>query len=693
MRRFFSWTLAHGKFLLVVTLIALAVSGVMTLMVGINYDMSKYLPPASDALTAKNLMRDEFGITGRAEVGLKKSPEDALETIEALKKVEGVESVISLYDAEEMPKPLSFMKKESLDSFYKDGIMRLEVFFDDEDDTPRTHAAVGKIREIAGADALVTGPAAVQYDWSSVGNGEMKLYYVIAIVSIFTILVLSLHSLISPILFLLTIGVAVGLNAGTNLFFKEISAMTVRIFAIIQLAVSMDYSIFLLHRFERELLTESDPFRAMVTATADTATAIFASALTTIGGFVALVFMQYGFGRDLGLVMAKGVFFSLVSVVILLPPLLLRFYPLIERTKLKLPAISTRGFGKRVMKARYFIIGLALLMAVPLYLAQKKIDYYYATSENLDPSSPSIVDAKTMNATFKSGNVVALLLPNDGGEAEEKIAKELRALPEVTTVTALTTLADNATSTLVIPEAVRDRFVSKDHRLMQIALDLPVDGARTEKVLEKIEEIAHRYEKDALLAGEATVYREFHQITDVDFVRVNIISIVLIGLIVLFSFKSLSVPILLVFVIRMGTWINIAIPYFTGTKLSFLSAIIVSSIQLGATVDYAILFTSMMQAGFKEGGGGIDTAVTALARTAPAITTSALILFAGTYSIFAVTKIRITAEMTRLIGRGALISLALVVTLLPALFYLLEKLIVRTGIGWSMKGDQDEKKN
>lgn len=693
MRRFFSWTLAHGKLLLVVTIAALVVSGALALMVGVNYDMSKYLPSESDALTAKNLMRDEFGITGRAEVGLRTSPEDALETIEAIKKVEGVESVISLYDAEEMPRPVSFMKKESLDSFYKDGIMRLQIFFDDEDDTPRTHAAVGKIREIAGEDALVTGPAAVQYDWSSVGNGEMKLYYVIAIVSIFTILVLSLQSFISPILFLATIGVAVGLNAGTNIFFDEISAMTVRIFAIIQLAVSMDYSIFLLHRFERELLSEPDPFRAMVTATADTATAIFASALTTIGGFVALVFMQYGFGRDLGLVMAKGVFFSLVSVVILLPPLLLRFYPLIKRTKLKLPAVSTHGFGKRVLKARYVIVGLALLAAVPLYLAQKNIDYYYATSENLDPSSPSIVDGETMNRIFKSGNVVALILPNDGGEAEEKIAKELKTLPEVTTVTALTTLADNATSTLVIPESARSRFVSDEHRIMQIALDLPVDGERTEKVLDTIEEIAHRYEENALLAGEATVYREFHKITDVDFVRVNILSIVLIGLIVLVSFKSLSVPILLVFVIRMGTWINIAIPYFAGTKLSFLSAIIVGAIQLGATVDYAILFTSMMQAGLKERGGGIDTAVTALAQTAPAITTSALILFAGTYSIFAVTKIRITAEMTRLIGRGALISLLLVMTLLPALFYLLEKIIVRTGIGWSMKGDQDEKKN
>lgn len=693
MRRFFSWTLAHGRLLLIVTIIALVVSGALSLMVGVNYDMSKYLPPESDALTAMNLMRDEFGITGRAEVGLKRSPEDALEAIEAIKKVEGVESVISLYDAEEMPRPLSFMKKESLDSFYKDGIIRLQIFFDDEDDAPRTHAAVGKIREIAGEDALVTGPAAVQYDWSSVGNGEMKLYYVIAIVSIFTILVLSLQSFISPILFLATIGVAVGLNAGTNIFFDEISAMTVRIFAIIQLAVSMDYSIFLLHRFERELLSEPDPFRAMVTATADTATAIFASALTTIGGFIALVFMQYGFGRDLGLVMAKGVFFSLVSVVILLPPLLLRFYPLIKRTKLKLPALSTHGFGKRVMKARYVIVGLALLAAVPLYLAQKNIDYYYATSENLDPSSPSIVDGETMNRIFKSGNVVALILPNDGGAAEEKIAKELKTLPEVTTVTALTTLADNATSTLVIPESARSRFVSDEHRIMQIALDLPVDGERTEKVLDTIEEIAHRYEDNALLAGEATVYREFHKITDVDFVRVNILSIVLIGLIVLLSFKSLSVPILLVFVIRMGTWINIAIPYFAGTKLSFLSAIIVGAIQLGATVDYAILFTSMMQAGLKERGGGIDTAVTALAQTAPAITTSALILFAGTYSIFAVTKIRITAEMTRLIGRGALISLLLVVTLLPALFYLLEKLIVRTGIGWSMKGDQDEKKN
>lgn len=693
MRRFFSWTLAHGKLLLIVTIVALVVSGVLSLMVGVNYDMSKYLPPESDALTAMNLMRDEFGITGRAEVGLKRSPEDALEAIEAIKKVEGVESVVSLYDAEEMPRPVSFMKKESLDSFYKDGIMRLQIFFDDEDDAPRTHAAVGKIREIAGEDALVTGPAAVQYDWSSVGNGEMKLYYVIAIVSIFTILVLSLQSFISPILFLATIGVAVGLNAGTNIFFDEISAMTVRIFAIIQLAVSMDYSIFLLHRFERELLSEPDPFRAMVTATADTATAIFASALTTIGGFIALVFMQYGFGRDLGLVMAKGVFFSLVSVVILLPPLLLRFYPLIKRTKLKLPAVSTHGFGKRVMKARYFIVGLALLAAVPLYLAQKNIDYYYATSENLDPSSSSIVDGETMNRIFKSGNVVALILPNDGGAAEEKITKKLKTLPEVTTVTALTTLADNATSTLVIPESARSRFVSDEHRIMQIALDLPVDGERTEKVLDTIEEIAHRHEENALLAGEATVYREFHKITDVDFVRVNILSILIIGLIVLVSFKSLSVPILLVFVIRMGTWINIAIPYFAGTKLSFLSAIIVGAIQLGATVDYAILFTSMMQAGLKERGGGIDTAVTALAQTAPAITTSALILFAGTYSIFAVTKIRITAEMTRLIGRGALISLLLVMTLLPALFYLLEKIIVRTGIGWSMKGDQDEKKN
>lgn len=693
MRWFFSWTLSHGKLLLVLTIVLLSISGVFALMVGVNYDMSKYLPDSSDALTAKTLMRDEFGISGRAEVGLRMSPEEALPYIKVIQKIDGVKSVVSLYDAEDLPKPVAFMKKESLNSFYKDGIMRLQIFFDEDDDTPRTHKAVQTIKNLVGQDALVTGPAAVQYDWSSAGNGEMKIYYAIAIISIFTILVLSLGSFVSPILFLITIGVAAGLNAGTNIIFSEISAMTVRIFAIIQLAVSMDYSIFLLHRFEQELLIETDPFRAMVTATADTATAIFASALTTIGGFAALVFMQYGFGKDLGLVMAKGVFFSLVSVVILLPPLLLRFYPLIKRTKLKLPAISTRGFGRRILKSRFVIVLLALIVALPLYLAQKNIDYYYATSENLDPSSDSIVDGETMNHTFKSGNIVALILKEDGGLAEEKIVKYLKNIPEVTSLTALTTMTGGATSSLVVPKMARERFVSANHRIVQIALDLPTDGKRMEKTLEKIEDIAHRYDKSALIAGESTVYREFHKITDVDLVKVNYISILIIGLIVLFSFKSISIPILLVFVIRMATWINIAIPYFTSTKLSFLSAIIVSAIQLGATVDYAILFTSMMQRGLKERGGGIDTAITALAQTAPAITTSALILFAGTYSIFAVTKIRITAEMTRLIGRGALISLGLVLTLLPALFYLLEKIIVKTGIGWSMKGGQNVKKN
>ena len=521
---------------------------------------------------------------------------------------------------------------------------------------------------------------------------EIKIYYMVARSLSIDINVFH-NSFWEPLLFFINILIAIILNAGTNLIFGTISNATQSIFAIIQLAVSMDYSIFLLHRYQAEKAIYGSGKEAMAEAASKTFSAIAASATTTIGGFLSLVFMQFGFGKVLVLVMAKGVFFSLISVVMVLPILILRFDDFLEKHKLHLPRIPSKPLARKSLRLRWVIIVIAIIILVPSFRGSQSVDYYYATERGIDESSPSIQETNAIDAIFHDKNQLAMVIPKMDSVTEEVLVEKLKNIDHVSDVMSLRSFVSGTIPDFMIPEEIQSRFQSEHSSLIQINLNLPIEGQVTEDTIEAIVNETKTVTDTFNITGEAAVFREFHDITEEDFTRVSWISIGIIGLIIMLTFKSISLPFLLVFVIEFAIWINLAIPYFLNGDMSFISFIIIGAIQLGATVDYAILFTSMVQEYLPKEGGGIETFVHALTNVLPSVMTSALILFAGTFSIYAITNLKMTAEMTLLIGRGALISLLLVITLLPALFFVFKKLIYKTGIGWNIKKGENYEKN
>lgn len=692
MKKLFRGIILHPGIVWTLIAILILFSLIGMAKVKINYDMSMYLPKNSFALQGKEILSDEFNIQGTANIAVKRPLAEVVRMVKEIEALPNVDSVIWLGSGEDVTKPVEFMLPENVKGFYRDGWYKMQVFFVYQNDDVETVNAMSQIREIIGEDSFLSGTAAISYDWQTATGSEMGIYYALAGIVIYLILMFSLNSLWVPLLFFINIGIAILLNAGSNIIFGTISNTTASIFAIIQLAVSMDYSIFLLHRYEQEKLNFTDPKEAMTEATFKTFSAIAASGLTTIGGFLALVFMQYGFGKDLGLVMAKGVFFSLISAVTILPLLLLRFDEFLMKHRLHFPRIPSLKLSSGILKLRWSILLICALFLLPSYLGANKVEYYYATERGIDKNSRSVKDNEGMNEIFNDKNQLALLLPRLSATTEHELSEALLKIPHVSEVLGLRRFVSPTIPEFMVPEKIRTRFQSDEHSLIQISIDLPVEGALTEETINNIIHTVKGFTEDFSITGEAAVFREFHSITNQDFKRVNWISIAIIAGIILLTFKSVSLPVLLVFVIEYAIWINVSIPYFAQTDMSFISFIIIGAIQLGATVDYAILYTSLMKEYLAKEGPSIQTSIHALKDTLPSVMTSSFILFAGTISVYLITKLKMTAEMTLLIGRGALISFLLVVTLLPSLFYLFEQLISKTGLDWKIgKGVQDEK--
>lgn len=675
----------HKKFVLIIYAILIIISLYLITTVVVNYDLSSYLPSELNSIKGKNILESEFQITGTAYGLIKELDYKDIDImVGKIENVPGVKSVIWLGTAEDTLKPQDFFAEEIKDEFVSGDSNLLQIQFHNPNDSEETVSATMEIRNIVGDSGMVGGPSGISAEIRTITNKEIIYYSLVAFIIIFLILFVSMDSFVEPILFFIGIGVAIVLNMGTNGFFSSVSYTTHSIASIIQLAVSMDYSIFLLHRYIEEKKLNPNKDEAMIQAVKKTFVSILASSLTTVGGFLALTFMKYKIGTDLGLVLSKGVLLSLITVVTLLPILILLFDDQIEKYKHKIYFPNFKRIAPMVIKYRHALLIIALLLTIPSFLGQNNVDYYYANEKILPSNSYPIVADKEIDKLFANKNQLALIIPRDDKLKEVQLLDSLKTLEGVKSVRGLYSLVDITMPDLILPPEISDNFLTEDYSMINIVLNRPMEGESTKISLDNIKRITAESYSEYYLTGESAVLSDLKLVTSKDFNKVTIISILIIGGIILLAFKSLSIPFILVFIIQLGIWINLAIPYMLGNQLNFISFIIIGAFQLGATVDYAILYTSRFRENLelypKE-----EAAQKTIEDTGSAILTSALILFTGTLSVSLITSIKNASELTLLISRGAIISLILVIGVLPSLLILFNKIIGLTTIGWTNK--------
>lgn len=681
MRRIASFIVHHKKAILLCYAAVLVLAFIGMGLVSIEYDLSSYLPKSMNSIMGKEILQKEFETNGTAKLVIKS---DNLRYVQELKNnikaIPAVKNVVWLDDVEDIMKQEEFFDQTLAERFRVDGYHLMQIEFFEGNDEKSTQEALGQIDGMIPEEHYIGGPAAVSKTMQDTVAKEMLSYSIVAFVIIFIILFLSSSSYLEPILFFVVLGVAILFNMGTNFIFGRISSNTYSVASILQLAVSMDYSIFLLHRFHDEL-QHRDKKEAMIVAIEKTFSSVSASALTTVCGFLALVAMRYGMGKDMGLVLAKGVFLSLITVITLLPILALATEDRFNKYKHKVFLPSFDRSAKYMVKLRYVVLAISLLIMVPAFLGQSNLSYYYSTEKTLSRNAEAVIANKKINQIFGENSELVLIVSKTDRVKLNAFSKSLEKVKGIGGADGLYTSVDAALPDFLIPEQVREQFESDKYTFFVLNLQSGVEGQQTKEVIQTIHDLASAEFQEHYLTGEAAVYLDLNTVTSTDFTRINVISTILIALVLLVTFRSIALPLILVFVIQLGIWINLSIPYFQGMELNFISFIIIGAISLGATVDYAILFTSR----YKENLAvlrPIAAMEQTIKDTGRSVLTSALILIAGTMSVSYITTIRSASELTLLIGRGALISLILVYLLLPALLLLLNKFIKFTTLGW-----------
>ena len=676
----------------------LAICGVLALLsiwmstgVSVNYSLSDYLPQDMNSKQGVDILEDEFSLNGSASLLLTdKSIPEILSIKESIQEIEGVASVIWLDDVVDIHEPLSVQDPDTVEEYYKNGKALFTISFTEDDHSPLTHRALDSIREQLKGDACLTGQAVNAQNMMGGVSRDIMRFTIVGVVIVIILLILTTSSYIEPLLFLITLGVAIAINMGTNLFFGSVSFITNMAANVLQMAIAMDYSIMLLHRFTEERHEGREVEEAMANSIRRTFSSISASAFTTIAGFASLALMRYQIGADMGLVLAKGILISLLSVLLVLPALVILLSKAIEKTHHRpfLPAFDKMAKG--LVRVRYVGLVLAVLLVVPSFLATQQIDFVYGDTANPDPNDPSYIYQQQTEEAFGKQNTAILMVPREDRLAASRMADSLEQSPYIRSVQGLSTMVHVSYPVDMLPQAVQDQFLSENYSRYILKLNTEPESEAAYEAVDEIRSIAKSYYDTYYLTGVTPSTSDIRDVARTDFSRVNMICIGVIGLILLLTFRSLVLPILILIAIESSIWINMGIPYFMGDQLSFLGYMIVSALQLGATVDYAILYTNR----YRENLYTMDrkqAAAKAIVDAGPSILTSAAILAGVTLSMGFLTSIQSVSEMAILIGRGALLSMGMVFVLLPALLIVSDRAIRYTSIRWPTSSHRKEK--
>ena len=680
MQRFSNWILKHKHAVLFCFLAASIVSIYLSGHVSVNYQLMDYLPEDSASTIALDVMNEAFdeSIPNLRVMIHDVSIPEAIEYKQRMAAVDGVKEITWLDDSVNLDQPIETLEEKTLNSWYIDGAALYSLVIDAE----KIDTAIAEIRSIIGDNSAMAGDAvSISLTRQTTGK-ELSVVMMLIIPIILLILLLSTSSWFEPVLFLTSIGVAILINNGTNIIFGQVSFITMTTSSVLQLAVSMDYSIFLLHRFAEFRTQGMGVKQAMTQAMSKAFSSILASGLTTILGFGALLFMRFKLGPDMGIVLAKGIVFSLLSVLFLLPVITVFTYKVIDKTHHRSFLPSFTGFGRVVSRLFIPAVIIVALLIVPAFLAQRNNSFIFGSSAmSSDETSQAYLEEQEIDDLFGKSNQMVLLVPAEDTATEAELADALYRIPVVSSVVSYTESVGIAIPKEFIPESSLASLESGGYSRMVVTIGASQESDEAFAAVEEIRAAAAGYYGDEyyLAGGSANVY-DMRETVMVDNKIVTIIGILGIGLVLLLTFRSISIPIILLLTIETSIWINLSVPYFLGNSMAYIGFMIISSVQLGATVDYAILFTNR----YIENRGRMDkksAIVQTVADTTASILTSAGILTVAGIILGMVSSNGMVGEFGILIGRGAALSAAMVLLFLPAMLYFFDWVLPKTTLG------------
>ena len=646
----------------------------------VNYDILSYLPKDIETMVGQDILVDQFG-TGAFSLYVVEGMED--KEVSALKsKIENVDHVSKViwYDSfADLSVPKDMLPEKLYDAFNnddKDATM-MAIIFDDTTSADSTMDAIEEIRKISDKQCFLSGMSAVVVDTKKLSEKETPIYVLIAVILSSIILAITMDSIMIPVLFLASIGMAIAYNLGSNIFMGQVSYITKALAAVLQLGVTMDYSIFLWHSYKAQQKEYTDKKEAMAHAIAETISSVVGSSITTVAGFVALCFMSFTLGLDLGIVMAKGVVFGVIACVTILPSLILVFDKAIEKTTHKVILPEFKGVGKFIAKHYRIFLVLFVIILIPAIYGYNHTKVYYKLDSSLPDSLESVQANKELAEAFNMNSTHMILVTNDQSDKDTRnMMSDIENIDGVRFCLGLDSIIGAGIPTNFIPSDVTEALKSDEWQLILVGSEYEVASDEVNNQCTEIENTIDSYNEKNMLVGEAPCTKDLIKITDKDFASVSTVSIGAIFIIILCVFGSISLPIVLVAVIEFAIFINMGIPCFTGTELPFIASIVIGTIQLGATVDYAILMTTKYKRNRLNGYRKFDAVATACQESVQSIVVSALSFFAATFGVGLYSDIDMISALCTLMARGALISMCAVILMLPSALMLFDKIIM-----------------
>ncbi len=645
----------------------------------VNYDILSYLPRDIETMVGQDILVDEFG-TGAFSMFVVEGmePKDVVRLKQEIEQVEHVEKVIWYDTVMDISVPMELMPDGIYEAFNSGDATMMAIIFDETTSADGTMEAIENIRKVADKNCFLSGMSAVVTDTKNLSEREAPIYVCIAVLLSCLVLSLTMDSFLIPFLFLMSIGMAILYNLGSNVFMGEISYITKALSAVLQLGVTMDYSIFLWHSYQENKQGAADNKEAMAIAISETITSVVSSSMTTVAGFIALCFMSFTLGMDLGVVMAKGVVFGVITCVTVLPSMILVFDKALVKTKHKALLPDMKGVGDFVTKHYRIFVLLFVAALFPAIFGYKNTTVYYNLDETLPKDLASIIANEKLNEDFDMNATHMLLLRADLPAKDVKsMADEMKAVGGVNWVLGLNAVKGDSIPDELIPDSLKGALMSDNWQLLLVGSQYKVASEEVNDQCRSLSAICKAYDSKGMLVGEAPCTKDLIEITDKDFNTVSVVSIGVIFLIILLVFKSVSLPVILVSVIEMAIFVNMGIPYYTGTQIPFIASVVIGTIQLGATVDYAILMTTRYRKERYDGVEKREAVTIACQSSVKSIVVSALSFFAATFGVGLYSNIDMISSLCTLMARGALISMVSVIFILPSMFMIFDRIIIR----------------
>ena len=674
--------------ILIVSVLLLIPSIFGFLSTRINYDILSYLPSDIETMKGQDIMLDEFGKGGFSLVMLDGMEDKDVEKVkEKIEKVDHVCDVLWYDTLADVSLPKEVLPDDIYDFFNTDNSTMMAVFFDEATSADGSLEAVKEIRSIAGEQSFVSGMSSVVEDIKDLTMQEAPMYVVIAVILTSIILALTMDSFLIPLFFMLSVGMAIIYNMGTNFIQGEISFITEALAAVLQLAVTIDYSIFLWHSYKEEKEKHpGDNKEAMAVAIGKTITSVVSSSITTVAGFLALCFMSYELGMDMGIVMAKGVVIGVICCITVLPSMILVFDKALEKTMHKDLVPSLEKPSKFIIKHHAAFIVLFIVVLIPAVYGQINTNVYYNLTDTLPKDLNSVIANSKLDEEYHMATTHMLLVDADMQPKEvNSMLDEMGKVDGVSFSMSLDTLIGPSIPREIVPESVTKILKSDKWQLMLIGSEYKVASDEENAQIDELSKILKSYDKDGMLIGEAAATKDLIDITDHDFKVVNIVSIAAIFIIILIALRSVSLPIILVAVIEFAITVNMGVPCFTNTTIPFIASVVIGTIQLGATVDYAILMTTRYKTERNAGKDKHEAVTIALTTSMKSIMVSALGFFASTFGVGVYSSVDMISQLCTLMSRGAIISMITVICILPSMLMLFDKVIINTTMGMKKK--------